>query len=62
MATGFPRLQALPQMKVAWLAVSGPQELKREAVARLEVIAATYLHKRQCKHLLKGRSRLHSLL
>ena len=30
-------------MKVAWIAVSGPQPLKAEALARLEVIADTYL-------------------
>src|ERR1700682_5017627 len=33
----------LPQMKAAWLVVSGAQNLKREAVARLELIADTYL-------------------
>ena len=30
-------------MKVAWIAVSGPDELKHEALNRLEVIADTYL-------------------
>jgi alanine-synthesizing transaminase len=30
-------------MKAAWLIVGGPQEWKREALARLEVIADTYL-------------------
>jgi len=30
-------------MKAAWLIASGPQEWKREALARLEVIADTYL-------------------
>ena len=30
-------------MKVAWIAVSGPDDLKREALSRLEVIADTYL-------------------
>jgi aspartate/methionine/tyrosine aminotransferase len=30
-------------MKAAWLTVSGPREKKREALARLEVIADTYL-------------------
>ena len=30
-------------MKVAWLVVGGPESLKKEAVARLEVIADTYL-------------------
>jgi aspartate/methionine/tyrosine aminotransferase len=30
-------------MKVAWIAISGPSALKRDALARLEVIADTYL-------------------
>jgi aspartate/methionine/tyrosine aminotransferase len=30
-------------MKLAWLALGGPPEMKREALARLEVIADTYL-------------------
>ena len=30
-------------MKFAWLAVSGPEDLARQAMARLEVIADTYL-------------------
>jgi alanine-synthesizing transaminase len=41
--SGLSKICGLPQMKVAWLAVSGPQEMKREAQARLEVIADTYL-------------------
>ena len=41
--SGLSKIAGLPQMKAAWLAVSGPQDLKREAVARLEVIADTYL-------------------
>jgi len=41
--SGLSKISGLPQMKAAWLAVSGPQELRREAVARLEVIADTYL-------------------
>src|SRR6266446_480855 len=41
--SGLSKISGLPQMKAAWLAVSGPQDLKREAVARLEVIADTYL-------------------
>src|SRR5467141_5143242 len=41
--SGLSKISGLPQMKAAWLAVSGPQELKKEAVARLEVIADTYL-------------------
>ena len=41
--SGLSKIAGLPQMKAAWLAVSGPQELKRVAVARLEVIADAYL-------------------
>jgi alanine-synthesizing transaminase len=41
--SGLSKICGLPQMKAAWLAVSGPQEMKREALARLEVIADTYL-------------------
>jgi alanine-synthesizing transaminase len=41
--SGLSKICGLPQMKLAWLVVSGPQEAKREALARLEVIADTYL-------------------
>jgi len=41
--SGLSKICGLPQMKAAWLVVSGPQEMKREALARLEVIADTFL-------------------
>lgn len=41
--SGISKISGLPQMKLAWLAASGPEERRREAVARLEVIADTYL-------------------
>ena len=41
--SGLSKICGLPQMKVAWLVVGGPESLKKEAVARLEVIADTYL-------------------
>ena len=41
--SGLSKISGLPQMKAAWLVVSGPQQWKREALARLEVIADTYL-------------------
>jgi len=41
--SGLSKISALPQMKVAWIATSGPNALKSEALARLEVIADTYL-------------------
>jgi hypothetical protein len=41
--SGISKISGLPQMKFAWLAVSGPEDIKREALARLEMIADTYL-------------------
>ncbi|MGA8762935.1 MAG: pyridoxal phosphate-dependent aminotransferase [Candidatus Sulfotelmatobacter sp.] len=41
--SGLSKIAALPQMKVAWIAVSGPQTEVEAALARLEVIADTYL-------------------
>ena len=41
--SGISKICGLPQMKVAWLVVSGPQESKNEAKARLEMIADTFL-------------------
>jgi alanine-synthesizing transaminase len=41
--SGISKISGLPQMKVAWIATSGPEEGKRDALARLEVIADTYL-------------------
>ncbi|MFI5107023.1 MAG: pyridoxal phosphate-dependent aminotransferase, partial [Terriglobales bacterium] len=41
--SGLSKISGLPQMKLAWLVVSGPEAEKREALARLEVIADTYL-------------------
>lgn len=41
--SGLSKVAALPQMKIAWLAVSGPESLVASATQRLEVIADTYL-------------------
>jgi alanine-synthesizing transaminase len=41
--SGISKISSLPQMKVAWIAASGSEEVKREALARLEVISDTYL-------------------
>ena len=41
--SGISKISGLPQMKFAWLVVSGPEAAKREALARLEMIADTYL-------------------
>jgi alanine-synthesizing transaminase len=41
--SGLSKIAALPQMKLAWVTISGPEDLRRAALARLEVIADTYL-------------------
>ena len=41
--SGLSKISALPQMKVAWLATSGPAAEVDQAMGRLEVIADTYL-------------------
>ena len=41
--SGLSKISALPQMKLAWIVASGPQDLLRDALERLEVIADTYL-------------------
>jgi alanine-synthesizing transaminase len=41
--SGLSKMCGLPQMKAAWLAASGPKDLKARALERLEVIADTYL-------------------
>ena len=41
--SGVSKISALPQMKLAWVAASGPKEAVAEAGARLEIIADTYL-------------------
>lgn len=41
--SGLSKISGLPQMKVAWIATSGPDELGAASLERLEVIADTYL-------------------
>jgi aspartate/methionine/tyrosine aminotransferase len=41
--SGLSKISGLPQMKIAWLIASGPEPLKTQALARLEVIADTFL-------------------
>jgi alanine-synthesizing transaminase len=41
--SGVSKTCGLPQMKAAWVLTSGPPELKREALVRLELIADAYL-------------------
>ncbi|HUL76738.1 MAG TPA: pyridoxal phosphate-dependent aminotransferase [Vicinamibacteria bacterium] len=40
---GLSKSCGLPQLKLAWTAVTGPAALRRDALARLEVVADTYL-------------------
>ena len=41
--SGLSKISLLPQMKLAWAAVSGPESAACAAVHRLEIIADTYL-------------------
>ena len=41
--SGVSKISALPQMKLAWVATSGPEDMVAEAGARLEIIADTFL-------------------
>ena len=40
---GLSKSAGLPQVKLGWIAVSGPDDLAREALHRLELICDTYL-------------------
>ena len=41
--SGLSKILALPQMKVAWIVTGGPEDQVAAAMARMEVIADTYL-------------------
>ncbi len=41
--SGLSKISGLPQMKLAWVVASGPEDKVQAALARLEVIADTYL-------------------
>jgi alanine-synthesizing transaminase len=41
--SGISKISGLPQMKLAWTVISGPDEAAHDAAARLELIADTYL-------------------
>jgi alanine-synthesizing transaminase len=41
--SGVSKISGLPQMKLAWVAASGPADKLHPALARLEIIADTYL-------------------
>lgn len=40
---GLSKASGLPQMKVGWIAATGPDDLVRSALANLELVADTYL-------------------
>ena len=41
--SGLSKVCALPQMKLSWIAARGPENTLRDALARLEVVADTFL-------------------
>jgi aspartate/methionine/tyrosine aminotransferase len=41
--SGLSKVAGLPQMKLGWIVVNGPGDLRREAMEKLEWIADTYL-------------------
>ena len=41
--SGLSKIAALPQMKLGWIHVAGPEQQRREALQRLEWIADSYL-------------------
>jgi hypothetical protein len=41
--SGLSKIAGLPQMKLGWIAVNGPEKLRAEAFEKLEWIADTYL-------------------
>jgi aspartate/methionine/tyrosine aminotransferase len=41
--SGLSKVAGLPQMKLGWILVSGPESLRQEAFEKLEWIADTYL-------------------
>jgi alanine-synthesizing transaminase len=65
--SGLSKISALPQMKLAWIAASGPSGQLTAALDRLEVIADTYLSvnapiQLAAAHLLKVRNKIQPLL
>jgi len=41
--SGISKVLGLPQMKLSWIVVNGPEDAKQEALSRLEIIADTHL-------------------
>jgi aspartate/methionine/tyrosine aminotransferase len=40
---GISKMAGLPQMKLAWIAVTGPKEISQKAMSRFEIITDTFL-------------------
>jgi aspartate/methionine/tyrosine aminotransferase len=65
--SGLSKISCLPQMKLAWIVVSGPERMCIEARQRLEIIADTYLSvnapiQHALPQLLKQRTMIQSQL
>ncbi|MEJ5284485.1 MAG: pyridoxal phosphate-dependent aminotransferase [Brevinematia bacterium] len=41
--SGISKILALPQMKLSWIVISGKEEIKKEAIERLELVSDTFL-------------------
>ncbi len=41
--SGLSKVAVLPQLKLGWIVVAGPEDWRKEAMARLEFVADTYL-------------------
>jgi aspartate/methionine/tyrosine aminotransferase len=60
---GFSKILGLPQLKLSWIQVSGPEPLLRQAEERLEFIADAYLSvaspvQQAAAELLRGREQI----
>jgi aspartate/methionine/tyrosine aminotransferase len=65
--SGLSKIACLPQMKMAWIVINGPEQLLKAAYDRLEIIADTYLSvsapiQHAAKELLEQRSSIQSQL
>ncbi len=58
--SGISKIAGLPQVKLGWIVVTGPEDSKSEAMSRLEFIADAYLSvsaaaQHSCRSFLEGR-------
>jgi aspartate/methionine/tyrosine aminotransferase len=51
---GFSKILGLPQLKLSWIQLSGPEPLRRQAEERLEFIADAYLSVASAVQLAAG--------